>query len=411
MKSLKKSISFESSVTAENDPLMNKFSIFLPTYNRQTLVVKTLNSLIAQTYSNFEILLYDNGSHPSLEETIEAYQDCRIKYKRYEENQNPNDLAEDALNNMSGSNFLFIADDDVLVPGALDAVNELLNKHEIEFLQIGVTHYNHTEQTCTLSKAKLHQFTGRLDILDSEGVAFHYFNGWGIGPRKHYPVPRTSHSSGIFISKGLVKKTRLRQRELFIKPFGDIGYVGALLNTDKCYYLDLPLAIVGETQVREMNGAKPGQRQKWNREIQYLEHSPLKGVSFVNMGADAHLKVLFRNNFNEKYDSRLRPNFYYRHLKQVLSDSPWSYTTLKDVAEAIPYALLSYMNFLNIQFKLAEKIRIKKIKRLNRLIDLNEQIEFRKQMKLQEIMKFEDINQFSIWVEEMFVRSLKRTQL
>ncbi len=376
---------------------MKKFSIFLPSYNRQILVLQTINSLIAQSYNNFEILLYDNGSFPSLKNSIDAYQDERIKYTRYENNQNVNDLAEDALNNMTGSYFLFLADDDVLTSSTFNIVNKLLKNHKTEMLQVGFTNYNHTNKVYNSTQSNLGQFTGKLEVFDSIKTAFHFFNGWGIGHRKKYPAPRTNHSSGIFISKELIEKTRAQQIELFIKPFGDIGYVGALLNTDSYYYLDLPLAIVGETTVREMNGAKPGQRQKWNKEIQYLEHSPLKGASFMNMGADAHLKVIFRNHFDKKYDSRLRPNFYYRHIKQVLSDSPWTYLTLKDVTEVIPHALLSFFIFFKSEYNLADRIRSKKIKRMNRLLEL------KNPLSSTEIIKFEDINQFALWVENKFV--------
>lgn len=379
---------------------MIKFSIFLPTYNRQILVVKTVESLLAQTYSNFEILLYDNGSHPSVMKTIEAYRDTRIKYTRYEENQNINDLAEDALDKMSGSYFLFLADDDVLVPSALEVAKDLLSKKEVDFLQVGFTHFNHIEQVCNLSKANLQLFTGKLDIFDSKEMAFHFINAWGIGTLKNYRAPRESHSSGIFISRELIERTRMRQGELFIKPFGDIGYVGALLNTDKCYYLDLPLAIIGETPVREMNGAKPGQRQKWNKEIKYLEHSPLKGASFVNMGADAHLKVLFRNHLNGNYDSRLRPDFYFRHLKQVLSDSPWTYITLKDIAESVPHALRSALGFFSIKYLLADKI----------LVNIQNLFGINKQIVPPQNKKFEDINKFAAWIDENYVVALKKNQ-
>ena len=385
---------------------MIKFSIFLLTYNRHELVVKTLNSLIAQTYTNFEVLLYDNGSSPSVKYIIDAYQDNRIIYKRYEKNQNSNDVAEDSLNNMSGSHFIFLADDDVLVPNALNIVNDLFCSQEIDILQVGVVNFNHTTLICDLSKINLHQFTGKLDISDSVEAAFHFCNVWGIGPIKNYKGPRTCHPSGFFISREMIKKTRQSQAELFLKPFGDVGYVGALLNTDKYHYLDLPLAIIGEAQIRETNGDKPGQRHKWNKDVEFLEHSPLKGVSFTNMATDVHLKALHRNNWHEKYDCRLRPDFYFRHLKQVLSDSPWTYITLRDALEVIPYAFRSVLNFITLSSVANLFYRIlKKPYVLVRGVWVGIKIMFgpNRQVEAPKIMSFKDINNFAIWIERNYV--------
>lgn len=334
---------------------MIKFSIFLPTYNRQALVINTIDSILAQSYENFEILLYDNGSEPSVQELAESYDDVRILYIRCASNRNVCDLAEDALDRMSGTHFLFIADDDVLVPSALEIVAGVFNAGDAHIVQTALAHFNYQNGSCALNNDGA-PYSGRLVKYAAPDVAFNCITSWGIGELKNYCAPRSSHSSGIFLSKELIERTRSQQKELFIKPFGDIGYVGALLNTDYCHYIDLPLAIIGAATVREMNGAKPGQRQKWNREVQFLEHSPLKAASFINMGADAHLKVLYRNRRNDRNNARLRPDFYLRHLKQVLSDSPWTSATVKDVLESLPHALVSLWHFFSLRYFFAERL-------------------------------------------------------
>jgi glycosyltransferase involved in cell wall biosynthesis len=324
---------------------MIKFSIFLPTYNRHNLLQKALFSLFAQTYKNFEVLLYDNGSEPPVD-YIEQYGDNRLRYFRQNVNTNVNDLGEDSIRNMSGTHFLFLGDDDVLIPDTLRIVADLLEyNNQIDILQTGFFRFNHdTNKVCDFEN-QINSFTSNLEIFDSEEAAYFFINSWGIGPATTYKAPRMAHSSGIFISKKLIDKTRKLQGELFVKPFGDIGYVGAILNTNNLYYLDLPLAVIGETKIREMNGSKPGQRQKWNKEVKYLEYTPIKGASFMNMGADAHLKVIYRNTVDKKYDSRLRPYFYFKHLEQVLSDNPWTKKTITDAIECLPYLLWSTVQF------------------------------------------------------------------
>ena len=386
-----------------------KFSIYLPTYNRNELLVKTIDSLVAQTYGNFELFLYDNGSVQPAKEIVNSYHDERIVYTRFEENQNTCDLAEDAINRMSGSHFLFLADDDVLVPSALSIVANIINQHKIEILQTGFALFSHIHRTVDLTKVKINCFNGKLEELDAQEAALHYCNGWGIGRKRRYRAPKMAHSSGIFIEKSLIEKTRNCQGELFIKPFGDIGYVGALLHAEKCHYLDLPLAIVGETQVREMNGAMPGQRHKWVKEIQYLEYSPLNAASFQNMGTDAHLKVLLRNNWGNRYDYRLRPHFYIRHLKQVMSDSPWTAQTLKDVAECIPHYAASLFyelypaNLLQLLARKWKKAAFPEGKPFNAAEGGNADSP---QHGMDSTLHFEDINGFAEWLDRNCIQCL-----
>lgn len=376
---------------------MVKFSIFLPTYNRQSLVVSTIASLIAQSYRTFEVLLYDNGSHPPVREIAEGLRDGRFRYRRYDENQDVNDLAEDAIDRMSGTHFLFLADDDVLVPAALEVAEGLLRAPEVEILHTGFTRFSHRERRCDLGKAELERFTGRLEVFDAREMALKYIGDWGIGPRGHHEAPRASHSSGIFLSKRLVDRTRRRQGELFIKPFGDVGYVGALLNTDRCHHVDLPLAVIGEAPVREMNGALPGQRLKWIKDVAHLEHSPLKAASFVNMGADAHLKVISRNGLGGSGDFRLRPSFYRRHLRQVLSDSPWTSRTLRDVLEAVPHAIASVFHRPTLG-RLAPGRLVRKARSSSPRAERAEP---------PRSMSFEDINRFAEWVQARYVDPIR----
>jgi glycosyltransferase involved in cell wall biosynthesis len=55
------------------------FSIILPTYNSELSLKTTLDSLLNQTYSNFEIVLMDGGSKDATITIAESYNDYRIK--------------------------------------------------------------------------------------------------------------------------------------------------------------------------------------------------------------------------------------------------------------------------------------------------------------------------------------------
>ena len=54
-------------------------SIIIPTYNRAKLLRKAIQSVLDQTYQNWELIIIDNYSDDGTKELIESYQDHRIK--------------------------------------------------------------------------------------------------------------------------------------------------------------------------------------------------------------------------------------------------------------------------------------------------------------------------------------------
>lgn len=322
---------------------MIKFSVLLQTYNRHELLPRALSSLLRQTYEQFEVLVLDNGSYPPVEPIVDGFADDRIRLIRFEENAPHGDTAETFLRSMDGTHFLFHGDDDALVPSAFDAVKDLLLSHgKIELLSVGLAFYDHVQKSAIFDS-----FSGKIYSYDGVESALSYLSAWGIGPKRKFVGPPRSHPSGCFLSKRLIDKTIARQGEIFVRPFGDVGYLGCCFNTPRIYYLDLPLSIIGECGSRDSHGMRPGQRQRLNSYAKFLEYSPLRGISFVNLAIESHLKAVFRNALHCLYDCRLRTDIFLRHLEQVMSDMPWTVTTVQDIMETVPHLLKSIMRDRN----------------------------------------------------------------
>lgn len=60
------------------------FSIVVPTYNRSHLISKTLESILAQTFQDFEIIIVDDGSTDDTEKVVQAYLSERVHYYKKE---------------------------------------------------------------------------------------------------------------------------------------------------------------------------------------------------------------------------------------------------------------------------------------------------------------------------------------
>ena len=58
------------------------FSVIIPTYNRAYFITKTIESVLNQTCSSFELIIVDDGSSDSTEKVVGGIKDKRIKYHK-----------------------------------------------------------------------------------------------------------------------------------------------------------------------------------------------------------------------------------------------------------------------------------------------------------------------------------------
>ena len=65
---------------------MPRFSVIIPLYNKAPYVGKTVESVLGQTFGDYELIIVDNGSNDGSHEIVAAFTDHRIKIVRLEEN-------------------------------------------------------------------------------------------------------------------------------------------------------------------------------------------------------------------------------------------------------------------------------------------------------------------------------------
>ena len=59
---------------------MPKFSVIIPLYNKEKDIEKTMASLFAQRFSDFEVIIVNDGSTDQSEKVIKSLSDSRIKF-------------------------------------------------------------------------------------------------------------------------------------------------------------------------------------------------------------------------------------------------------------------------------------------------------------------------------------------
>ncbi|MBN1850760.1 MAG: glycosyltransferase [Deltaproteobacteria bacterium] len=105
-------------------------SIVLPTYNHRSFLPKAIQSIFAQTFKNFELIIVNDGSTDGTCEYLSGIKDDRIRIIHQENQRLPN-----ALNNgfkiARGELFTWISSDNYYSPIFLDALVSALNAYPI----------------------------------------------------------------------------------------------------------------------------------------------------------------------------------------------------------------------------------------------------------------------------------------
>ena len=97
-------------------------SIITPTYNCGAFIGRTIESVQAQTYSNWEMIIVDDQSKDNTEEVVAAYaaKDTRIRYHRLEQNSGAAVARTTAMQLAQGSYMAFLDSDDIWLPEKLE---------------------------------------------------------------------------------------------------------------------------------------------------------------------------------------------------------------------------------------------------------------------------------------------------
>lgn len=108
-----------------------KFSIVIPTYNRAGTIKRCLDSVVQQTYSNWEAIVVDNFSEDNTEEIVKSYNDSRILYYK---NHNYGIIAVSrnyAIDRASGDWICFLDSDDSWATDKLEQLLLYVNDYDL----------------------------------------------------------------------------------------------------------------------------------------------------------------------------------------------------------------------------------------------------------------------------------------
>jgi glycosyltransferase involved in cell wall biosynthesis len=106
------------------DPLV---SIIIPTYNRAWIVRDAIDSVLGQTYADFELIVVDDGSTDRTPQILDAYGD-RLRVIR-QANQGVSAARNRGIGESSGPLIALLDSDDLWLPGKLSVQVDFFRKH------------------------------------------------------------------------------------------------------------------------------------------------------------------------------------------------------------------------------------------------------------------------------------------
>ena len=95
-------------------------SVVINCYNGEEFLRDTIDSVINQTYSNWELIFWDNQSTDSTSEIVKSYRDDRIRYFYAPYHTPLGEARNNAINNVKGGYLTFLDSDDLWHPDFLE---------------------------------------------------------------------------------------------------------------------------------------------------------------------------------------------------------------------------------------------------------------------------------------------------
>lgn len=108
---------------------MPLFSVIIPLYNKAPYVRKTIESVLGQTFDDYELIIIDNGSNDGSSEIVAEFNDPRIQIVRLEENIGVSNARNKGVELSTAPYITFLDADDWWEPTFLEEMAGLTERH------------------------------------------------------------------------------------------------------------------------------------------------------------------------------------------------------------------------------------------------------------------------------------------
>ncbi len=114
---------------------MPAVSVIIPMYNTEAFIKDCLDSLVAQTFTDFEIIIINDGSTDNCARIAASYASSDARFKLIgQPNKGPSEARNTGLKIIRGEFVTFVDSDDCVAPNYLEALVTLAKEHEADII-------------------------------------------------------------------------------------------------------------------------------------------------------------------------------------------------------------------------------------------------------------------------------------
>ena len=225
-----------------------KVSIGMPVYNGEPFIRKALDCLLAQTFTDFELIISDNASPDRTPEICQEYaaKDARIRYIRQKENKGATWNFNFVLEQACAEYFMWAACDDLWSPDCLLKYVEVLDNDEsvaLVFCCCGVYNHYFNKYSCKINHILPSMFDNKINNL-----IVRFMN----------PIPNAIY--GLFRKTFLLSKIRAIENI----DFYDLYVTHVIAAYGKIYILLDPLYYAGiKNEIRDISSIRGSKITYW----------------------------------------------------------------------------------------------------------------------------------------------------
>lgn len=114
----------------ENQPLV---SVVMPAYNCEKFIAQAINSVIGQTYENWELFIIDDCSTDNTAELVNSFDDKRIFYLKNADNSGPAVSRNMGIDAAKGEYIAFLDSDDIWLSEKLERQIGFMEENKVNF--------------------------------------------------------------------------------------------------------------------------------------------------------------------------------------------------------------------------------------------------------------------------------------
>lgn len=291
-------------------PTSPKVSIILPTYNRASYIIDTIESVRAQTYRHWELIVVDDGSDDATGELISHLHDDRIRVYALEHLGRGTSLKNIGLANAAGDLIAFIDSDDLWSPSKIDKqVRALEDYPDAGFSLTG-------GYTFRRAGEPIDYFCRQRDGVKCDNILISLFKS-----------ELAAYTQALMVRRQCLD---VAGRFPETKSFADVDFILSLARHFKAVVLYEPLVY---RRIHDESHSQTNWKQNYDEGLEIIESYERDGILPSTIAGDAVFRLYM--NLGERYLAYQKPGLAGMAFAKAWARRPYRVSPLKKIGKAL----------------------------------------------------------------------------